>query len=468
MQTASHRLDHWPSVIRRVSSLLDLDASARHHKALLRKRGVRSAADLLHLGLLYGPGGLSLRSVASHATEAGIAELGDVSLLDRLRQAGDFFADVLGHLLADVRGEPSGSGCPRLSLVDGSTVSRPGSDGSDWRLHARYEPAHGGFTDLLITEARTAEALCCVAVRPGDVMVKDRGYARVRNFVHARASGADFITRIGWRSVRLFNDAGQAFDLLAALPASGEPVVEHAVRIGAARTGVPARLIIARKPPDATERQQARLHRKASRKGHKTDPRTLQTAGFMMLLTSLDAHQVTASEVVRLYRMRWQIELAFKRLKSLARFAELRARDPRLARAWLLAHLIAAVLIETSLGEGLDSPPWAAGIRRATPAQPVARLAGGASAPATRPVHHRASADQSRHARRCRAPPQRGATTAQIPGLGGQICAILAPMGQRPLVGVRGRKPRALPLHPIALRHTPRRPVASAPRFGSY
>jgi hypothetical protein len=367
MLSASHRLDYWPSVIGRLSSLLDLDASARHHKALLRKRGVRSAADLLHLGLLYGPGGLSLRSVASHATEAGIAELCDVSLLDRLRQAGDFFADVLHHLLTDKRGEPSGAGCPRLSLprlslprlslVDGSTVSRPGSDGSDWRLHARYEPACGGFTDLVITEARTAEALCCVAVRPGDVMVKDRGYARVRNFVHARANGADFITRIGWRSVRLFNDAGQAFDLLAALPAGGTAVVEHAVRIGAARTGVPARLIIARKPPDATERQQARLHRTASRKGHKTDPRTLQTAGFMMLLTSLDAQQVTASEVVRLYRMRWQIELAFKRLKSLAGFAELRARDPRLARAWLLAHLIAAVLIETSLGEALDSPP---------------------------------------------------------------------------------------------------------------
>jgi hypothetical protein len=361
MQSASHRLDHWPSVIGRVSSLLDLDASARHHKALLRKRGVRSAADLLHLGLLYGPGGLSLRSVASHATEAGIADLCDVSLLDRLCQAGDFFADVLDHLLADVRGEPLGNGspggCPRLSLVDGSTVSRPASDGSDWRLHARYAPAHGGFTDLVITEARTAEALCCVAVRPGDVMVQDRGYARLRNFAHARASGADFITRIGWRSVRLFNDAGQGFDLLAALPASGASVVEHSVRIGSARTGVPARLIIARKPPDATERQQARLHRKASRKGHKTDPRTLQTAGFMMLLTSLPAPQVTAEDVVRLYRMRWQIELAFKRLKSLAGFAELRARDPRLARAWLLAHLIAAVLIETSLGEGLDAPP---------------------------------------------------------------------------------------------------------------
>jgi len=55
--------------------------------------------------------------------------------------------------------------------------------------------------------------------------------------------------------------------------------------------------------------------------------------------------------------MRWQIELAFKRLKSLGGFAALRARDPRLARSWLLAHLIAAVLIEASLGEALDSPP---------------------------------------------------------------------------------------------------------------
>jgi uncharacterized membrane protein len=68
MQNASLNLDHWPDIVG-----LDLDVSVRTHKALLRKRGVRSAADLLHLALLYGPGRLSLRSVASHAIEAGIA-----------------------------------------------------------------------------------------------------------------------------------------------------------------------------------------------------------------------------------------------------------------------------------------------------------------------------------------------------------------------------------------------------------
>ena len=357
MQHASPRLDHWPSVVGHVSSLIDLDASARAHRALLRKRGVRSAADLLHLALLYGPGGLSLRGVASFATEAGIADLCDVSLLDRLRNSGDYLADVLDRLLAEVRGDAPTDGRLQLSLVDGSTVSVPGSNGSDWRLHARYEPARGRFTDLAITEASTAEALCCVAVRPGDVLVQDRGYARVRNFAHAHARQADFITRIGWRSVKLYDPSGHSFDLLAALPESGAAVVEHPVRIGAGRASVPARLIIARKPADATERQHRRLRRKASRKGHKTDPRTLKSAGFMMLLTSLSPDSATAAEVVRLYRMRWQVELAFKRLKSLGGFAELQASDPRLARSWLLAHLIAAVLIETSLSEELDSPP---------------------------------------------------------------------------------------------------------------
>lgn len=357
MQQASPRLDQWADIVGHIASLLDLDASARRHRALRRKRGVRSAAELLHLALLYGPGGLSLRGTASFATEAGIADLCDVSLLDRLRNSGDYLADILDHLLAHGRGKAPAEGRLRLNLVDGSTVSVPGSQGNDWRLHARYEPARGRFTSLTITEATTAEALCCVAVRPGDVLVQDRGYARIRNFTHAQANGADFITRIGWQSVRLFETPAQRFDLFAVLPDTGAPVVEHAVRIGDGPNAVTARLIMARKPPEAIQRQTARLRRKASRKGNRTDPRTLRTAGFMMLLTSLSAAQASAEQVVHLYRMRWQVELAFKRIKSLGGFAELRADDTRLARAWLLAHLIAVVLIEASLGEALDSPP---------------------------------------------------------------------------------------------------------------
>ena len=336
---------------------MDLEASARSHRALLRKRGVRSAADLLHLALLYGPGGMSLRALASHATETGIADLCDVSLLDRLRNAPDFLNDVLRHLLAERLGAAPQSGELRLCMVDGSTISAPGSAGCDWRLHARYESARDGFTDFDLTPIRDAEALNRVILRPGDVALCDRGFARLRNFAHAQANQADFITRIGWCSLQLFNLAGERFNLLAALAEAGQRVVEHRVRIGSGTAAVEARLILAPKPADATARQQNRAQRRANRSGNKTDPRTLLAAGFMMLVTSLPAARANAEQVLALYRMRWQIELAFKRLKSLGRFAELRADDAKLARAWLLAHLIAAVLIETSLGEELDSPP---------------------------------------------------------------------------------------------------------------
>ena len=63
---------------------------------------MRIAADLLHLPVLEGPGGLSMRGVASFATEAGMPDLCDVSLLDRLRNSGDFLADVLAHLMGDL------------------------------------------------------------------------------------------------------------------------------------------------------------------------------------------------------------------------------------------------------------------------------------------------------------------------------------------------------------------------------
>ena len=348
-------MSSWSEIVGAISRRVDLAATARETKAFLRPRKVRSAEDLLRLALMYGVGKLSLRGVAAEAGELELASLSDVAVLNRLRHSGDWLALILDHLLAGQAGVAAVAGITRLALVDGSTVSAPGSTGSDWRLHARYEPAAGRFTSLTLTDASTAEGLSCVAVSPGDVIMADRGYARVRNFTHVHASGGDFITRIGWRSVKLFDGQGVPFDPLAGLPAAGVEVAEHDVWIGSG--GVPARLVIQRIPPEQVERQHTRLRRKASKKGQKTDPRTQLAAGFLMVLTSLPAALYPASQIAALYRLRWQIELAFKRLKSLGGFGDLPASDPALARAWLLAQLIVAVMVETLAQQGLDSPP---------------------------------------------------------------------------------------------------------------
>jgi len=76
-----------------------------------------------------------------------------------------------------------------------------------------------------------------------------------------------------------------------------------------------------------------------------------------MLVTSLDQETAGAEQLGELYRLRWRIELAFKRLKSLLSLDRLPAKDEGLARTWILAHLIAALLIEDLSPELRDSPP---------------------------------------------------------------------------------------------------------------
>jgi len=128
-------------------------------------------------------------------------------------------------------------------------------------------------------------------------------------------------------------------------------------------TIVPLRIVVRRKPPQAVEREIKRIKEKAARRGRtrrsgKPDPRSLIAAQFTILATTLVE---PPKQVFDLYRLRWQIEIAFKRIKSLLHIDRLEAKDPDLVRTCLLAHLIAALLIEDHAAEALDAPPCALG-----------------------------------------------------------------------------------------------------------
>jgi hypothetical protein len=87
------------------------------------------------------------------------------------------------------------------------------------------------------------------------------------------------------------------------------------------------------------------------------NPCTARAAGFLMLLTSLPAERCATDRVIASDRDRWQVEIGFKRLKTLGRMDELPSADPVLARTWLLAHLIAAVLTDDLANEIVGFSP---------------------------------------------------------------------------------------------------------------
>jgi hypothetical protein len=77
----------------------------------------------------------------------------------------------------------------------------------------------------------------------------------------------------------------------------------------------------------------------------KISRRSWRTAQYFCVWTSLP-DQFEPDQILEAYRLRWQVELAFKRMKSILGFGRLPKKDPASARAWLHGKLFVSVLAE--------------------------------------------------------------------------------------------------------------------------
>jgi hypothetical protein len=352
----------WPAVASLIEHSIDLEASARATGALTRKRQVRSGSDLLRLALAYGPGGQSLRQTAAWAELQQVASLSDVALMYRLRDSADWLAQIAGALVAPREASASRSTLGlRLRVVDASVISAAGK-GPRWRLHSVYDVAEERFSAFELTGARKAEALEWTDIGPGELVMGDRVYARPGGLHHIAEAGGEYLIRLGRKSLRLGYADGRLVDLAQVLDDSDRDggcdldVVVLNGR-GQSREPLPARLVVIKKPPEQGEKARKLALRQSQRAGHENDPLSLRAAEHLLLITSLDRTRADPQQLAGLYRLRWRIELAFKRLKSLLSIDRLPAKDEKLARSWILAHLIAALLIEDLSPELRDSPP---------------------------------------------------------------------------------------------------------------
>jgi hypothetical protein len=373
MQNLASPDSAWLDILSRLPSDLNLNQLARDTGAIRRFRGITDAADLLRLGLTRGPGGKTLKQTAAWACMSGVAEISAPSLADRLHQSVSFFAALTSRLLAaDRPAQPSLWRGRCLHLCDGSTLSQRGSKGTDWRVHATYDLGSGRFSQLELTDGKGAEALRRAVCGDGGVLIADRGYAKAGEMAtfHAGCGGQprDFIVRTGWNMLRLEQPDGKPFDLIAALrQMAQEPgpdplneprewTVQALYGRGKTIKRLPIRLIILPVPPEKAEIARKKVRRSGSKRQHKIDPCSTLAAGFMMLATSLPA-DVPASEICAVYRLRWQIELAFKRLKSLIRIDRIPTQTEAGGQSWLYPHLILALLTDDICQEILDPFP---------------------------------------------------------------------------------------------------------------
>ena len=308
----SPKPETFAALVDRLGGAEAIEALARRHSAFHRARHIKSAADLLRLILAYAPGGRSLRKLAAEAAASGVVDVSDVALLTRFRRCGDWLIALCENLLA--RRDESAGGRPHkngVRLIDGSRIEGPGK--TCFRLHLCYDVAGQRIADFAITPLDKGETLDRVGVQPGDIAIADRGYPQPDGMRATRDAGADLLVRLTWNSLNLRDGAGEPVDwlaLFAKADAAGHldmPVTVHKAR-GRFKP-LPMRLVITPKPPDIAERARDVARHNARKDQHDVDPRTLRAAGYMILITSLDAIAFPPQLLVRLYRVRWQIDI---------------------------------------------------------------------------------------------------------------------------------------------------------------
>jgi hypothetical protein len=224
------------------------DRLAFRHRAVARLRGFPSAEALLRTLLLHVGRGYSLRETATQAKLAGLAEVSDVTVWNRLRQAEDWLHRLCQELLQEtgfvLPADPAGR---KVRLLDGTLIKEPGRRGGLWRIHYSLQIPTLTCDHLELTSA-------------------------------AGAGNGETLKRF------------------------------------------PAR------------------------------------------------------EVLEWYRLRWQMELVFKRLKTLAQMGHLPKYEPASARAWLYGKLLVALLTQKLIHLGRAVSPWGYPLRSVQQFQSLAQF----------------------------------------------------------------------------------------------
>jgi Transposase DDE domain len=329
--------------------------------AIERLRGFSSAEALLRILLLHVANGLSLRETVVHAKLANLADVSDVALLKRLRNSEEWLRRLCVALLKESGVALTGSPVGRIMrVVDGTIVKEPGKTGSQWRIlySMRLPTLDCDFFEVGPTEGKgTKESLRRLSIQPQELILGDAGYWSTSGMEFVRSRGADVLVRINPQTFVAHDSSSRRIALLSRLRTlrRAGAVGEWNVTLPGDQP-VPGRVCAIRKSELAGQKAQRRLQRKSSKKQTKLKPETLEYAKYVIVFTTLKSD--SATQVLECYRLRWQIELAFKRMKTIAQLGHLPKYDERSARAWLYGKLLVALLTQKLIRLGRDFSPW--------------------------------------------------------------------------------------------------------------
>ena len=314
---------------------------------------------LIHIGC-----GHSLRDAATRATLAGLGDISDVALLKRLRKAKDWLHGLCVSLFEEQGLCGSDGDGFDVRLFDATNVREVGPTGSLWRIHysVQLPSLTCDYFKLTPTKGKgTGESFFQYPIRTGDHIIADRGYSTAPGIHHVASKKADVIVRVNTSTLPLWNLEGKPFSLLEKVN-----TIQQAGAVDSWDVLVPkhkeltvrGRICAIRKSNEAIRVAHERIRKTARRKGTLTKPETLEYAKYVIVFTTFPASNFSASSILEWYRIRWQVELVFKRFKSIAGLGHLPKHSDDSSKAWLYGKLMVALLTTKLINHATSISPW--------------------------------------------------------------------------------------------------------------
>ena len=312
------------------------EKAAKKTGAFKRKREIETVADLLKLVFMYIAHGLSHLEMSVTAKMKGIADISDVAFMKRFGKCGKLIEWLLENLRPQATAhykKPTKFEKYDIKALDASVVTSGGKFRITHRLHYAIDIFRLRSDQYKITAQKIGESLTNFIVKASDLFIGDRAYGTKTSMEHCLASKGNFIFRIRKNAFNIYDKKGGKIDLIEKLKRvkKNKTLKLNCFFLSSADQYVPVRICAMIKPKDVEENP---------------EDDTDFMNNFIVLVTSILDNHISAEDILELYRLRWQVELYFKRLKSLMGFGDVPNKTEAHIKIWLNAKLAVAVMLE--------------------------------------------------------------------------------------------------------------------------
>ena len=303
----------------------------------------------------------SLVDVSQFAILKNIGNISDTALIKRFIQCKDWIKWLLSEMLPNEiihYKKPEDLEPYRIIAVDASDIVQKGAVKKTWHLHYGVDLFSLTCNQFKLTEQSTGESLKNFEIKEKDLIIADRAYGTITSIEHCLKGGGDFIIRIKNKPFNMYDGQGKKILLSDWLKTLGSEAGEISIYIKSSdKKLVPLRICARKKTKEEITIEEKRLKRLESKKQTTYSDDTKFTHQFMFVATSLPT-LISAEKVLEFYRLRWQVELIFKRYKSLLGLGNIPTKTKESSEVWLNGKMFLALLIEKYLGDIDFSPSW--------------------------------------------------------------------------------------------------------------